>query len=414
MANVEKAPVARVPAWKRLGLKLSRQDESKKRKLEDTSPQTQSESALKRKKSVTFAETVKEDDGSHTDKIVNNFIKEQRGGPDQFTPREVSKFSVSSTHPANGGSSKTLQTAQSTNNKPSTKSKSKTDADSANRPEYLNYLIQFCTDKENWKFRKHDQTLLLKYTFSERRIPSEYFDYYLKYIDGLQGQARARLAQRAQAAVDEPDFEDGISEEETEPRNKTKEPKMEDPRSRKDARDAAMKKQLLDTKLRLRELADDDALDSQEFRMKYSKRKRGEEILRLLADESATLGMPNHDQANASVAPSNQVINSRAVANPGQFKRVRIRKARTGLPEDDLSSVSSVELDEDSSQVKTSKIVIKKVHESSASDSSDDSSSESESSSESSSADSDSDAPSSDSSSSSESEDENDKLYFRS
>jgi hypothetical protein len=333
MAGIENSQTPRVPAWKRLGLKLAHQDDSKKRKLDDSSSdQTQSNMSLKRKKSVTFAQDVKDDDGSLEEKIVTNFIEEQRGGPEQFTPREAARFTIPSSHPANLKPGKVTKSTESKKEK--SKPREERDPSTDNLSEYLRYLIQFGTDKANWKFKKHDQTLILKYTFSERRIPSQYFDHYLEYIDGLQGQARQRLAIRAKGVLDEPEAND------TE--------QMEDPKTRQEARDSAMKRQLLDTKIRIRESQDDEDLDNPDCRDKYTKRKRAEEILKRLADVNAMLPVLNKDAANEEVAPANHVVSTRsapgASANPGKRQRLRIKKARTGVPEDDLSSVSSVEL----------------------------------------------------------------------
>jgi len=66
------------------------------------------------------------------------------------------------------------------------------------KPQYLEYLSQFHTDRASWKFNKAQQISLLKNTFDVSRIPKDYNEALKAYIAGLQGDgARNRLREAA-------------------------------------------------------------------------------------------------------------------------------------------------------------------------------------------------------------------------
>jgi hypothetical protein len=72
-------------------------------------------------------------------------------------------------------------------------------SNSANtKPQYLEYLSQFHTDRANWKFNKAQQISLLKNIFDVSHIPKDYNEALKAYITGLQGDgARNRLREAA-------------------------------------------------------------------------------------------------------------------------------------------------------------------------------------------------------------------------
>jgi len=66
------------------------------------------------------------------------------------------------------------------------------------KPQYLEYLSQFHTDRATWKFNKAQQISLLKNIFDVSRIPKDYDEAVKVYIAGLQGDsARNRLREAA-------------------------------------------------------------------------------------------------------------------------------------------------------------------------------------------------------------------------
>lgn len=71
-------------------------------------------------------------------------------------------------------------------------------------PQYVQYLQQYYTDKDNWKFNKNSQTDLFKNLFNIYRIPPENNPAIVQYIKGLQGAAaRDRVAQDAEDVLKE-------------------------------------------------------------------------------------------------------------------------------------------------------------------------------------------------------------------
>lgn len=66
------------------------------------------------------------------------------------------------------------------------------------KPQYLEYLTQFHTDRASWKFNKAHQISLLKNIFDVSQIPKDYNEALRSYIAGLQGYgARNRLREAA-------------------------------------------------------------------------------------------------------------------------------------------------------------------------------------------------------------------------
>ena len=66
------------------------------------------------------------------------------------------------------------------------------------KPQYLEYLSQFHTDRASWKFNKAQQISLLKNIFDVSHIPRDYNEALKAYIIGLQGDgARNRLREAA-------------------------------------------------------------------------------------------------------------------------------------------------------------------------------------------------------------------------
>lgn len=71
-------------------------------------------------------------------------------------------------------------------------------------PQYVLYLQQYHTDKNNWKFNKNSQKDLFKNLFNVYRIPPQHDQAILQYIKGLQGAAaRDRIAQDAEDVLKE-------------------------------------------------------------------------------------------------------------------------------------------------------------------------------------------------------------------
>ena len=77
-----------------------------------------------------------------------------------------------------------------------------TDASHNHETPILSYLTRYYEDRSAWKFRKNRETLLFKHMFSLERVPSRYNTALLAYLKGLKGEAaRQRIRQAAEQAI---------------------------------------------------------------------------------------------------------------------------------------------------------------------------------------------------------------------
>ncbi|KAK4104470.1 hypothetical protein N658DRAFT_492569 [Parathielavia hyrcaniae] len=208
-----------VPAWKRLGLKLkgpasgeaipssgSPSVEPKPSPPIPNAHQTRTAnqspaSALKRKipNSVSTSET------ASSAQTPNKKQRREDASATQGTPSSLRK-SVSF---ADG--TKEDAAAKLSEKKPKKKATKKTavasNTDVSLEPS-LNYLRQWHTARESWKFNKNHQTLLIKYLFDQDKIPSSDIFIFYQYIRDLKGFVRTRLRETA-AEIKQKDMEAG-------------------------------------------------------------------------------------------------------------------------------------------------------------------------------------------------------------
>jgi hypothetical protein len=379
----------RIPAWKRIGLKLASESESKKRKAIDIrsksppytetngpihhsnsisnkkrkssnheaastphspphNPQTPIKSShephhhqLKRKKSVTFTPDTKKEDGDSAQKLYQDWNFSQMGGEEEFTPEEAAQFQTTKTHPANvevppspsqspinaqKKKEKKVKKGKSNKREEAQSSEKAADNDSSTTAPYINYVVQFHAARESWKFSKNLQTLLIKHAFE---IPREHHEAFLAYVCGLKGDSIRTLLQTAatDAIKQTKDLENGD---------------MEDLNARKESQNRALKRQLQTTKLRLREEQDIAESKTPEFAAKLEKRKWAEHILKALG-QVAKYESPAKEESTGllSFAGSRIVFDDNDEPAPKRTK-MREKARKTGLPDDDLESISSV------------------------------------------------------------------------
>ncbi|KAI9759683.1 MAG: hypothetical protein M4579_002160 [Chaenotheca gracillima] len=245
------SPVAtRVPAWKKLGLKLkfakdvphddghaekdpAEERGRKKRKrsepeatdnlenghgpskskkpneeepLAAASPQTNSNTPLrrasstpspKRRKSVAFTPETKAEDGDSVKTLFAAWVDSQ----DLDARAEALQLSVA--HQATPSKADTSKPPRENGVKPEKKSKKKAKAKFAEPPAAehpaLAYLRNYHTSRASWKFNKARQTYLIKHLFDLTQLPSEYDRAICEYIQGLQGAGiRLRIKELAQ------------------------------------------------------------------------------------------------------------------------------------------------------------------------------------------------------------------------
>jgi hypothetical protein len=326
------APEARVPAWKRLGLKLvgsKRQaeeaftDENALQRTADSTTDSKMDGksqVSKKRKSVSFSAVSKSKDGSTSQHLLDDFVNSQTGVDGQFTPEEASLFTTKAqSRPKRPKAEPQLKGKKSKTRKQSS------NAEQPSTPAYVDYLVQFYTDKERWKFNKVRQTQLLKHIFDPNAPLSEHMDAVKAYVEGLRGtEARKRLRTTALEIAELSD----------------------------DAKET-LRKELLDVKVHMREAEDIKDANRPVGRTKLAVRERALQIL-IALDYGVSVkvvphidlfeeAMENPDLANTNRL-STKVIEVNTPDGPViESKRVRTRVISTGHPDEDVESVSSVD-----------------------------------------------------------------------
>ena len=323
------APEARIPAWKRLGLKLVGSKRPAEEALpEDNSRQTATDSKTggkshlsKKRKSVSFSTDSKLKDGSTTQNLLDGFINSQQGGHDQFTLEEASLFATKAQ-----SRPKKQKVKPQPKGKKFKAQKQPSDPEQPSTPSYVDYLAQFHTDKEHWKFNKVRQNQLLKHIFDIDSPLAEHMEALVAYMAGLRGnEARSRLRTTALEIA-------GLS----------------------DAAKETLHQELLNVKVRMREAADVKEANSRVGRTKLENREHALRILIALENNIPLEMVPNinlfkadmDDEPNQAHTArlSTRVIEVNMPDGPVlQRKRARIRKIRTGHPDDDEETVSSID-----------------------------------------------------------------------
>ncbi|XP_061455515.1 uncharacterized protein C7orf50 homolog isoform X2 [Rhineura floridana] len=69
----------------------------------------------------------------------------------------------------------------------------------------LDYLTKWSESPKEWKFQKTRQTWLLLHMYEKDKVPDKYFSILLRYLEGLQGSARDKTVQKAEALMKEYD-----------------------------------------------------------------------------------------------------------------------------------------------------------------------------------------------------------------
>jgi hypothetical protein len=232
----------------------------------------------------------------------------------------------------------------------------------------LNYLRQWHTDRESWKFNKNHQTLLIKACFDAGRIPAADVPTFLLYIRDLKGFVRTRLREEA-AEIKKKDMEQGAAGFPQAKEKEVKESKQQ------------LYEEVLSKLLQLGQQEEDSgappngngkrSFDETEFtarddmdidvKQRAIKRMRAEMVLQELSDSeesttSAASGVTTTTTSSSSQAETVEPVREKRVKlNDGsqQLKRRRLRKSRTADISDSESSSDS-ESDSDSSNSSSS------------------------------------------------------------
>ncbi|EME83422.1 uncharacterized protein MYCFIDRAFT_81712 [Pseudocercospora fijiensis CIRAD86] len=211
-------------------------------------------------------------------------------------------------------------------------------------PDYVEYLLQYQRDKDNWKFNKNKQNDLFRNLFNISRIPSEHTPAVVQYIKGLKGQARQRIAEQAEDVlkaiwVSENEGADAMSLGSAAARRRAYYEALKSSFERYEASGAG-RTQYGDEKLK-------------EMAQEYERGKRAEAILSealdnvLFAEPEPTPVIPTASTSNsttpANIPRATRVVetNTKGTALAEAENRKRKRKARTEVSSPSESSSSS-------------------------------------------------------------------------
>ena len=181
--------MSQVPAWKRLGLKLKHppadgtedagRDQDAKRRLSQLSS-----SPIAAQPSLPKLPARLSDSGpagrSKTQSTTSQPVSLSSEAPARSTAQAATR--------SQGSKAKRGRTS---------KLPDKTDPKLKIKP-CLQYLEQWETTKDAWKFNKNYQTLLLGFAFDPDLLPPSHIDIFYRYIHGLQGTVRQRLRDSAE------------------------------------------------------------------------------------------------------------------------------------------------------------------------------------------------------------------------
>ncbi|OBT74415.1 hypothetical protein VF21_06597 [Pseudogymnoascus sp. 05NY08] len=414
----------RIPAWKRLGLKLKSEgdapspaaaappteyvaaEQPKRKRASDeveSTPIKKSKKSLKkaestisstatavpdgmlgRRKSVAFTPETKTEDGDSIKQLFNSWVAQQK----EIDPSFVSKNDqpalqtpepttvdekVDTTLPEPERRVKRVKSTKPDDKTKTKKSKSKVVKSKPIDPA-LTYLTQFHGDKANWKFNKINQIAVLKNAFDTDLIPTEYNEPLYAYIAGLKGVARVHLRDRALEIRDK-DMEEG---------GKGFTDKMTDDQRAKTQEEyetaieeyvATMTSTAISSRTGLEEgiLL---GLNDTAMKERMTKRMRAEHVLNLLA---STPGDPSDYAPVVSNTKPVEETRPQPVKLEAEKpqKTVRKRKQRTAVYESDSSSSSDSDSDSDTSEEESDNEGPAKKSKKSDSDSDSDSSSSS-------------------------------------
>ncbi|KFX91788.1 hypothetical protein O988_07576 [Pseudogymnoascus sp. VKM F-3808] len=386
----------RIPAWKRLGLKLKSEgdapspvaaaapteyvaaEQPKRKRASDeveSTPIKKSKKSLKkaestisstptavpddglgRRKSVAFTPETKTEDGDSIKQLFSSWVAEQKkldpsfasknDQPSLQTPAPTTvEETVDTTLPEPERRVKRVKSTKPDEKTKAKKSKSKVVKSKPIDPA-LTYLTQFHSDKANWKFNKINQISVLKNAFDIDLIPTEYNQPLYEYIAGLKGVARVHLRDRALALRDQ-DVEEGGKAFTAKMTDQERAKKQEEYETAVEEYIATMTATAISSRTGYEEgvllgLDPDNAM-----KQRMAKRMRAERVLNLLA---STPGDPTDYAPMVSNNKPVEVVKAQPVSLEGDkpLKTVRKRKQRTAVYESDSSSSSDSDSDSDS------------------------------------------------------------------
>ena len=185
-------------------------------------PSTSEPSSTKkaaRRKSVSFTPDTKKEDGDSFKQLFQAWVAEQTKEDPSFNPDKLGEAFKSGSpegHPE--APEPKIRKKQKPKKTKSQSDPQPTSPDSSDPlHSALAYLLQHYQTKDTWKFSKPAQNYLLKHLFDLNLIPDEspYNEALIGYLQGLQGEARNRVSEKAeellsQIVPDEPNQEGNL------------------------------------------------------------------------------------------------------------------------------------------------------------------------------------------------------------
>lgn len=361
-----------IPAWKRLGLKLKSAadtqapDSSAPSQTAATTTSTSQDAASKRKSSglPTPDHPSKKPRRADTDnartkpkaKSVSFAAETQELAPPTTNGQKVPKRQKQKQDkPAAAQTPK--GTPPNTNGAAAAKPLAKKQNAVANLQSAIEYLRQWHSARDAWKFNKNHQTRLLEYVFSdETTIPAVDINVFYEYIRPLKGFVRKRLRETA-AEVKSADMDKGS---EAFSASSNKEVAARKQKEYEEVIASYLAQEPAPGKRRFEEVDYVLRTADMEMQRRVVKRMRAEMVLDELPDvdepeTSTTTATPTETEtagegsAEGQQQPTaNEEGDKRIKLNDGTQRRLRRNKVRTADVEDDSSSSSEDESDSES------------------------------------------------------------------
>jgi hypothetical protein len=225
----------------------------------------------------------------------------------------------------------------------------------ANLQSAIEYLRQWHSSRDAWKFNKNHQTRLLEYVFSdEATIPAVDINIFYEYIRPLKGFVRKRLRQTAEE-VKRKDMEQGAEGFSS----SNKEVSSRKQKEYEELVAGFLKEGRTPEKRRFEEVEYVLRTTDMEMQRRVVKRMRAEVVLDELSDSddpetesSTTVTETEPDntagEGSSGRQPTSDDGDKRVKLNDGTQRRIRRNKVRTAEVEDDTSSSSEDDSDSES------------------------------------------------------------------
>ncbi|KAI9663776.1 MAG: hypothetical protein M1821_007266 [Bathelium mastoideum] len=268
-----------------------------------------------RRKSVAFTPDTKKEDGNSNQKLYGNLVASQA---DREVLHNDGVAGSSDVAHVNGQIEAEDSNTRTKVAERKAKKRQKRDEKQVSQPPdtpYVNYLQQFHTARDRWKFNKHQQNQLLKHIFNLHRVPEVHDPAIKAYITGLRGLSiRKRLRETALGALD-PHLaatEEGSIDEQT----------MDDLQRHQRAKEKMLQERLRDHDRR-RETGL-PATAATDTRMQELKQRRAQVVLSALGEDHLLYPVQKFLVENAN----NGSISNSSTAPEADSERIKLNEQR--------------------------------------------------------------------------------------